>query len=131
MYIYYPPSCMHVVGLTEERWSHVRLVKIRSTYLVFNSITNCIAWKQDNIGNCKSTHATSQAKKTSSNSSDSVISFTTSNPPTNSPLTMNCGKVGQSLSFFRPVRGNTINRHHLKTCVNSPCRTASSLRISK
>jgi hypothetical protein len=38
------------------------------------------------------------ASNTSRNSPVSTISLTTSNPPMNSPFTISCGKVGQSLS---------------------------------
>ena len=54
-----------------------------------------------------------------SSSPFSAISCTMSNPPTNSPLMISCGKVGQSFSFFRPTSGGRGHKYTLavrKTC---------------
>ena len=56
-----------------------------------------------------------------------------SNPPTSSPLMINCGNVGQSLSFLRPKGKCYLEKNPEKytCCACAPWRTPSSVRISK
>lgn len=65
------------------------------------------------------------------NSPFSIISWTTSRPPTNSPLTISCGNVGQSLYRFKPGyrrMSGTEKRHGGGSTI--PERTPSSDRMS-